>query len=94
MAAAPSNLNPTLPSATPSGNNPLINITSVPSVTAPTINRITTAIIIIIMILVCVVLAGFDENLGRILVVFMSGVFMIWLLGPGEGLIGDWLGKL
>jgi hypothetical protein len=50
--------------------------------------------IIIIMILVCVVLAGFDENLGRILVVFFSGVFLIWLLGPGEGLVGDWLGKL
>jgi hypothetical protein len=70
------------------------NPTSAPSVSAPSVNRITNGIILLIMTLICVVLAGFDKNLGRILAVFMGGVFLIWMLGPGEGYIVKWLAPL
>jgi hypothetical protein len=70
------------------------NPTSVPSVAAPTVNRITNSIILLIMTLVCVVLAGFDKNLGRILAVFMGGILLLWVMGPGEGYIQKWIAPL
>jgi hypothetical protein len=70
------------------------NPTSKPSVAAPTVNRVSNAVILIIMTLVCTVLAGFDRNLGRILAVFMGGVLLIWILGPGEGYISKWVAPL
>src|SRR5271163_3822592 len=70
------------------------NPTSKASVAAPTVNRVTNSIILLIMTLVCVVLAGFDKNLGRILAVFMGGIMLLWVIGPGEGYIGKWLGPL
>ena len=65
-----------------------------PSVAAPTVNRITNAVILIVMTLICAVLAGFDKNLGRILAVFMGGVLLIWVIGPGEGYIAKWVAPL
>jgi hypothetical protein len=70
------------------------NPASSPSVSAPTVNRVTNAIILIIMTLVCVVLAGFDKNLGRILAVFMGGVMLLWIIGPGDGYIEKWIAPL
>ena len=70
------------------------NPTSKPSVATPTVNRITNAIILIIMTLICTVLAGFDKNVGRILAVFMGGVLLIWLIGPGEGYVEKWFAPL
>lgn len=71
-----------------------INPTATPSVAKPTLDRIASAIVIIIMVLVCVVLAGFNVDLGKILAVFLSGVFLIWLIGPGEGYVQKWLAPL
>lgn len=76
------------------GEGAAVNPTSKPSVAKPTVNRITNALILIIMVLVCTVLAGFDKSLGRILSVFMGGVFLIWLIGPGEGYVQKWIAPL
>lgn len=70
------------------------NPTSAPSVSAPTVNRVTNSIILLIMTLVCVVLAGFDRNLGRILAVFMGGIMLLWVIGPGDGYIQKWIAPL
>ena len=70
------------------------NPTSKASVAAPTVNRVTNSIILLIMTLVCVVLAGFDKNLGRILAVFMGGIMLLWIIGPGEGYIQKWVTPL
>jgi hypothetical protein len=76
------------------GEGGTANPASAPSVSAPTVNRVTNAIILIIMTLVCVVLAGFDKNLGRILAVFMGGVMLLWIIGPGDGYIEKWIAPL
>jgi hypothetical protein len=70
------------------------NSAAVPSVSAPTVNRVTNSIILLVMTLVCVVLAGFDRNLGRILAVFMGGIMLLWLIGPGDGYIQKWIAPL
>jgi hypothetical protein len=64
---------------------------SVPSISVPDLTKITNAIIILLMILVITVIAGFDEKLGDILVVFMTGVLLMWFLGPGSGELQKWI---
>ena len=87
------NVNPGTKELPPSERpgNPGYSKASVPSVSAPTITRITNAIVILIMILVITVVAGFDDRLGDILVVFMSGVLLMWFLGPGSGELQAWI---
>jgi hypothetical protein len=70
------------------------NPTSAASVSAPSLQKVTNAIIVIIMVLVITVMAGFDKNLGRLLTVFMSGVALMWLIGPGYQDIKKWIAPI
>lgn len=54
-------------------------------------DRVPTAVAILVGVGVVAVLAGFNEQLGKTLAVFMIIIAMVWLIGTGtQGHLANW----
>lgn len=57
-------------------------------------DKIAGGVVIIGSILVITILAGTNDNLGKLLLVVMFGFLLLWLMSGGSGLINKWLGTI
>jgi 4-hydroxybenzoate polyprenyltransferase len=55
-------------------------------------DKIAGGVVIISGVLVLTILAGTNENLGKVLLVIMFGFLLLWLMNGGSGLINKWIG--
>lgn len=55
-------------------------------------DKIAGGVVIIGSILVITILAGLNDNLGKLLLVVMFGFLLMWLMSGGAGLINKWIG--
>jgi hypothetical protein len=57
-------------------------------------DKVTGGIVIIGGIFIMTVLAGLNDNLGRILLIIMLGFVLLWLMSGGYGYLEKWMGKV
>lgn len=57
-------------------------------------DKITGGVVLIGCILAVTVIAGLDDNLGRVLVIIFLGFILLWLMTTGAPDIQKWIGKI
>lgn len=57
-------------------------------------NKITGGVVLIGCIFVVTVVAGIDDNLGRVLVIVFLGFILLWLMTTGAPEVQRWIGKI
>ena len=53
-------------------------------------DKIAAGVVIIGGVLALTIFAGMSEELGKVLVIFMLGILLLWVMGPGSALIKKW----
>lgn len=57
-------------------------------------DKIAGGVVLIGCILAVTVVAGLDDNLGRVLVIVFLGFILLWLMTNGAPEIQHWLGRI
>jgi len=57
-------------------------------------NKFTGGVVLIGCIFVVTIVAGLDDNLGRVLVIVFLGFILLWLMSTGGPEVQSWLGKI
>jgi hypothetical protein len=57
-------------------------------------DKFTGGVVLIGCIFVVTIVAGLDDNLGRVLVIIFLGFILLWLMTNGAPEVNSWLGKI
>jgi VIT1/CCC1 family predicted Fe2+/Mn2+ transporter len=57
-------------------------------------DKITGGVVLIGAIFAVTIIAGLDDNLGRVLVIIFLGFILLWLMTTGGPEVQGWLGKI